>query len=572
MRRNRGLLIGIIVTIIILVIVLVGVILYTFVFNKDKNKDINNNNIANIEPDQPNQPEPPVEEEPDLKVGEYIDYTPDTASNYVLTGTNSGVVNNVAEGIAQEELNWRILNINDDGTIDIISEDPITTEVYFGGALGYNNGVYLLNDICEKLYSNKRLGAKARSINLEDIEDKMSRTALSNRDSYGHDEVHYGEVKTYMGQNAFVPEIYTKKSGDADQESKAYYSNATTSTFIPQNDVGVKQTFYEVKDLTEASFEEEITYELLFETSTTYWLATRCTDCGAEYAIFGLRSIGKSSITGAAICASNSKSASNKNFVRPIVTLGEDVKISVEGGTKSNPRTITKRDTTSSGDEISKIDENEDWVYNAEYSNEELEGKSYKSTVTGTTYSLKDINLPYINIDSPDAEEANEEINKIFEAAAKIFKEELEGEQASYITTDYEIYVDDEILSILVSTEMGGEEETKDVYYTYNFNINDGTKLSYDEIYSLAGISDDEIEEKVENSITEDFGRRYKGLAEGYEDDFDKYNEASIKNYKDSVENKTIKAFIDKNEKLNIVVDLAIPTGSKKYQAIVTVK
>ena len=63
--------------------------------------------------------------------------------------------------------------MNLDGTVDLISDKPTSTEVYFQGARGYNNGVYLLNDYCKTMYSNSLLNAKARSLNIEDIEKKM---------------------------------------------------------------------------------------------------------------------------------------------------------------------------------------------------------------------------------------------------------------------------------------------------------------------------------------------------------------------------------------------------------------
>ncbi len=112
MRRSKGPLIAVIVIIVILVLVVGGLLLYKFVFNKDNKKP---NNPTTVE-------QPPVEEEPTVNVGDYIEYTPDKASNYVVSGTNSGVANNSTDGIKQEDLEWRVLNVNEDGTIDIISE------------------------------------------------------------------------------------------------------------------------------------------------------------------------------------------------------------------------------------------------------------------------------------------------------------------------------------------------------------------------------------------------------------------------------------------------------------------
>ena len=125
-----------------------------------------------------------------LKVGDYINYKTDTVEGktYSLLGTQSG--HDSDQIISQENLNWRILKINDDGSIDIIS-DLTNNKIYFNGALGYNNGVYLLNDICKELYSNTSKGVIARSINLKNMEDCLTDVGVAARNAYIHDEIQY---------------------------------------------------------------------------------------------------------------------------------------------------------------------------------------------------------------------------------------------------------------------------------------------------------------------------------------------------------------------------------------------
>ena len=69
------------------------------------------------------------------KIGDYVNYTYDTASSYSLSSTYSGDSSN--QTIAQTTgLKWRILNIDEaNGTVDLISENPTGTNVYFQGAL-----------------------------------------------------------------------------------------------------------------------------------------------------------------------------------------------------------------------------------------------------------------------------------------------------------------------------------------------------------------------------------------------------------------------------------------------------
>ena len=39
-------------------------------------------------------------------------------------------------------------------------------KISWGGTIGYNNGVYLLNDLCKYRYGNANLGATARSVKI----------------------------------------------------------------------------------------------------------------------------------------------------------------------------------------------------------------------------------------------------------------------------------------------------------------------------------------------------------------------------------------------------------------------
>ncbi len=135
-------------------------------------------------------------------------------------------------------MNWRVLNINTDGTVDIIG-DATEEGISLGGAIGYNNGVYVLNDICKRLYSNNTLGLNARSIKLEDIENKLNELGIQSRDEYINPyETKYNETNNY--KNAIYPALYEKErgsgitGGEANKDgigvSESYYNVATNET------------------------------------------------------------------------------------------------------------------------------------------------------------------------------------------------------------------------------------------------------------------------------------------------------------------------------------------------------
>lgn len=222
---------------------------------------------------------------------------------------------------------------------------------------------------------------------------------------------------------------------------------------------------------------------------------------------------------------------------------------------------------------ISKIDESKQLVYDAEYTYGDLEGKTYISKSMEKTYSLEDIVVPYININSDDAIKANKEIQQLFEECAEFFKQELEGEQTWYNIANYKTYSNDKILSILITVQSGGTDVENYEYYTYNFNLENLKMISYETAYNKAGFSSNNINSKVENAITNCeklLNLTDSDCPEGT--NRNTYINNSIKNYKDSIIDNSIKYFIDENGELNVIVKIEIPAGIGKFDTVILVK
>ena len=75
--------------------------------------------------------------------------------------------------IETEDLGWKVLSTNEDGTVNLIANTNTGFEVSVSGINGYTNGVKALNEICSKLYGNLEINGKkvlsARSVNVEDF-------------------------------------------------------------------------------------------------------------------------------------------------------------------------------------------------------------------------------------------------------------------------------------------------------------------------------------------------------------------------------------------------------------------
>ena len=114
-----------------------------------------------------------VVERTGLKVGDYVDYkpTPNTEGytadklTSAITGSSSNtstITQDSQYAEAGTGMTWQILRIYANGSIDLIGS-PTSQSVYFQGATGYNNGVTVMNDICEELYSNERVNRCRKS-------------------------------------------------------------------------------------------------------------------------------------------------------------------------------------------------------------------------------------------------------------------------------------------------------------------------------------------------------------------------------------------------------------------------
>ncbi len=165
---------------------------------------------------------------------------------------------------------------------------------------GYNNGVYIINDVCKKLYSNATLGIYARNLTIEDLEATFGDKLITKRNEYSYDEVGYGLTRTYPG-NAYYPTIYAEENGSGVNVTEDNIETGMKSNGINKSDPYYsKPVYYEdprlndtdeiVKDAltctqTFYSFSEEnwktlclneTTFNMIANQSIGYFLASRC--------------------------------------------------------------------------------------------------------------------------------------------------------------------------------------------------------------------------------------------------------------------------------------------------------
>ena len=121
--------------------------------------------------------------------------------------------------IETEDLGWRVLSVNSDGTVNLIANRNTGFEVSLSGINGYTNGVKALNDICSKLYGNLEINGEkvlsARSVNLEDFYN-----------------ITYKVDKTYTNKKKIQPYINTldvENDGFSKEQISNYIDVSNTS-------------------------------------------------------------------------------------------------------------------------------------------------------------------------------------------------------------------------------------------------------------------------------------------------------------------------------------------------------
>ena len=275
-----------------------------------------------------------------IKIGDSVNYTYDSAGSYSLSSTYSGYSSN--QTIAQTTgLTWKVLNVDkENDTVDIISTNPTSSTVNFYNILGYNNGPYLMNEICKAQYSNKTLGVEARNINLLDMEKHLTPTGIKSRNEYNKGDstyAKYGTTKTYTS-NTKYPSLYANQKGagpnvstisqpditkgnDPYEESKPIVQKNTTeptndSTYGTGSPLTVTQTYYNIS-INDTNYG---TASSILANSTYFWVAARYVGTSSSTAIFGLR-FARTDTYGGYMFFSGGDTDGINYALRPIVSL-----------------------------------------------------------------------------------------------------------------------------------------------------------------------------------------------------------------------------------------------------------
>ncbi len=234
-------------------------------------------------------------------IGKYVNYVPINNSYsrdklaYQYTGmeTSNQYFGNKNDLETTNYLGgWRIFDFDEEKGILYLVSEVSTEKLGMGGINAYSNGVNILNDICETLYSNSSLNARARSINYSDIENKITDIARARRGKYYNWENDYLEASTLgdIRNNFKVPKMYLYElENNLDNSSNnpngivAYPS--VESAYETLSQIEGKQSFWWVNFKDENDFIDNYKENIdLFYSNKiqSYWIATRSTSIAKD--------------------------------------------------------------------------------------------------------------------------------------------------------------------------------------------------------------------------------------------------------------------------------------------------
>lgn len=285
------------------------------------------------------------------KVGDYVDYKTQAGSKYTATKENTGSQKEqIFETTGEEK--WRVLSINDDGTVNLISEEGVTTKFEkkfeLQGKAGFSNGIQELNNIAD-LYANGEHAVSGRSMKMQDIIDLIGIDNIAKV----YERQYEKDLSEYVG-NEKLEEMY--KLGNKDY-GKTYTVDGVTYTInsglkiesVTATDHGIYDACTDSGILDLLKIQKDETRQI--ETRGPIILADEifknhgdgtgrydCLDCClGSYTLYEKSGyLGESNIVSIKD-GSEDPVMYRGYYIRPVITLEKNLKVEGGDGTKENP-------------------------------------------------------------------------------------------------------------------------------------------------------------------------------------------------------------------------------------------
>ena len=291
---------------------------------------------------------------PDLKVGDFVNYTLNTPTAEELAQLNSdistysGATDNTTKTVAGSTLLCRVLEMDANGNpTKLISANGVNT-LKLSAANGYNNAVFLINEMCETLYSGNQ--GTTKSLTIEDLENSCFDSATLTT-AKGSD---YGNKFRYTGSMSRYPLLATKEKRmgidtttetvegntfnilntldtalDLSEQERSDLESRGGATTNATNGITVTKTFYQF-NAGESNYKNATLNNLIHNSPsassnttniTTYWLASRCVITASSGCDFKVRFADSSTVRAKTLFYSSGNTSGEIKSVRPVIIL-----------------------------------------------------------------------------------------------------------------------------------------------------------------------------------------------------------------------------------------------------------
>lgn len=234
-----------------------------------------------------------------IKVGDYVNYTPDSNSPVNLTEADTGYGTTQTYSV-DSSTTWRVLGLSEDGQhLLLTSGSPIKKDgedpyLVLQGATSYLNCVQTLNKAAS-VYHNSTLAEETRSMTMKDIENVLGgiTVTLPEEGSQNTGTVTFNKdsSNTNIGQTTQY-RSYTYTADDYTPEGAATLTHATAGTKVNGD---AYMIMYDYDGYQELGLDiDRETYDMLFAGTTegdnyakSYWLASPGVGASSGGAYFG---------------------------------------------------------------------------------------------------------------------------------------------------------------------------------------------------------------------------------------------------------------------------------------------
>ena len=230
-----------------------------------------------------------------------------------------------------------------------------------------------------------------------------------------------------------------------------------------------------------------------------------------------------------------------------------------------------------------KIDRDRDYVYDRDnlYKNKYYDysdGKNkmetidkYGISIQYIPYHLDELKVPYININSKDAESANDKIEQLYLDYAKNF--DLFAENSNVLCGQiltYRTYQYDDILSIVIIYDSECTSAFVFQYLIYNFDLKTGDMLSYKDVLSMLKYQSNQVLDSLKFSLKDKMNSLYPDVDLNRSYGVNCYDKANSL-LEESIQNDSVLFFVDDDGVLNVLAIAyynGIQNGDSNYYLI----